>query len=66
MLHRRQSANFFYDTPRTRFNLKINEDTECNEKTWAISGLIISFLVIFAKICTNYSMYFNQFDFFEK
>lgn len=46
------------DTPRTRYNLKIaNEDSECNERKWAIYGLIISFLVISTKIFTNYSKY---------
>lgn len=46
------------DTPITRYNLKTaNEDPECNERKWAIVGLIISFFVISTKIFTNYGKY---------
>lgn len=56
----RLSDNFSkasYDTPRARYNLKTNEDSECNERSWALSGLVVSFIVISAKIFTNYSTY---------
>lgn len=45
-----------YETPKTRYNLKnIDDESECNERKWAVYGLVITFLIITLKIFTNYS-----------
>lgn len=60
MLRERLSEKFstaFYDTPKKRYNLKDQEENECNERKWALAGLIVSFVVITMKIFTNNSKY---------
>lgn len=60
MLRQRLSENVDktpYDTPRIKYNLKYEEEAECNERKWAISGLTITFLIIAVKVFTNYSKF---------